>query len=114
MGEYRKLERRHIMFYSRIFNRKTGGFLGYLGNITPEGAMIISENPLSTDTVYSLSMGIPEDLYEKAVLSFEARSIWCKPDIDPNFYDTGFQLFDLTEEDIAIINQIIEDYGFRE
>lgn len=42
MEERRKLQRRHIMFYSRVFDRKTGGLLGYLGNITPGGAMVIS------------------------------------------------------------------------
>jgi len=114
MGEYRKLERRHIMFYSRVFNRKTGEILGYLGNITPEGAMVISENPLETDALYSLAMSIPEDLYGKSTLTFEAQSVWCKPDIDPNFYNTGFRLLDLAEDDIAIVNQIIEDYGFRD
>ena len=107
MGEHRKLQRRHIMFYSRVFNRKTGRFLGYLENITPEGAMIISESPLRLDEVYSLGMSLPEDIYPKLALNFEAKSIWCKSDIDPNFYNTGFQLLDLDEEDIAIIEQII-------
>ncbi|MEA2008582.1 MAG: PilZ domain-containing protein [Chloroflexota bacterium] len=113
MGEHRKLERRHIMFYSRVFNRKTGRLLGHLENITPEGAMIISEEPLRTDYAYSLSISLPGDIYPKQALNFEAQSIWCKPDIDPNFYNTGLQLLDLSEEDIAIVEQIIEDYGFR-
>ena len=76
--------------------------------------MVISEVPLETDTAYSLSMSIPEDLYSKSVLNFKAKSTWCKPDIDPNFYNTGFQLLGLAEDDIAIINQIVEDYGFRD
>ena len=41
MSERRKLNRRHIMFYSRVFDRKTGKFLGYLGNMTVGGAMVI-------------------------------------------------------------------------
>lgn len=113
MEERRKLQRRHIMFYSRVFDRKTGGLLGYLGNITPGGAMVISESPLETEMVYSLSMNLPEDMYAKSALNLEAKSAWSKPDIDPNFYNTGFQFSEVTEEDVAIIKQIVGDYGFR-
>lgn len=114
MEEKRKLQRRYIMFYSRVFDRTTGEFLGHLENITSEGGMIISEGPLEIDQVYSLAMRLPEDVYQKLAINFEAQSIWCKPDIDPAFYNTGFKFQKLAEEDIAIIHQIVDDYIFRD
>ena len=114
MKEQRKLKRRHIMFYSRVFNRKTGKLIGYLGDINAKGIMIISEYPLEVDIDHLLRMDLPADIYSQAVLNLQARSVWCQPDIDTNFYNTGFQLSDIPKDDIAIIGQIFDDYGFRE
>ena len=114
MDERRRLSRRHILFYSRVFDRKTGIFLGYLGNMNEGGLMIISETPIDVGLVYLLRIDLPEDIYSKSVLNFEAKSVWCRLDIDPNFHNTGFQFNKITEDSKDIIAQIIEDYGFRD
>ena len=112
--ERRELKRQHIMFYSRVFNRRTGEFIGYLGNMTPKGLMIISDQPIQTEENFSLRIDLPEDIYDRPVLAFEAKSVWCQPDIDPNFYNTGFHLLTVPEDEIALIGQIVDDYGFRD
>ena len=114
MSERRRLSRRHILFYSRVFDRKTGIFLGYLGNMNEGGLMIISETPIDVGLVHLLRIDLPEDIYSKSVLNFEANSVWCRLDIDPNFYNTGFQFNKITEDSKDIIAQIIDDYGFRD
>ena len=112
--ERRKFKRRYLMYYSRIFNRKNGSVIGYLVDITPEGAMIISEEPIKPGENFRLRMDLPEDISTKASLDFEARSVWCKPDIDPHFYGTGFQISGLKDEDVQLIERMVQEYGFRE
>jgi len=114
MQERRKLKRRYIMFYSRIFDRKTGKLLGYLSDLTPEGAMVISEDAVEKGLVYRLRMDLPEGSFDKNQLDFEAQSVWCKKDVDPHFYNVGFRLIGVPPQDEAIIEQIIQDYGFRD
>ena len=114
MQERRKLKRRYIMFYSRIFDRKTGKLLGYLSDLTPEGAMVISEDAVEPGLVYRLRMDLPEGSFDKNQLDFEAQSVWCKKDVDPHFYNVGFRLIGVPPQDEAIIEQIIQDYGFRD
>ena len=114
MEERRRLHRRHILFYSRVFDRKTGVFLGYLGNMNEGGLMIISENTIDVGEIFLLRIDLPEDIYSTTVLNFEAKSVWCRLDVDPNFYNTGFQLMDITEGGKEIIAQIVDDYGFRD
>ncbi len=114
MEERRKLKRRYIMFYSRVFDRSTGILIGYLSDITPEGAMVISEDQVKAGVQYKLVMDLPEDVFGKQHLMFEAKCIWCKPDVNPNFYMSGFHLEVIAEEDLKIIQRIIEDYGFRD
>ena len=114
MEERRKLKRQHIMFYSRVFDRKTGMFLGYLGDMTVEGMMLINDKPMNAGERFLLRIDLPEDMYAQSVLNFEAESIWCQPDVDPNFYNTGFQLLGISQDDAKLIEQIVRDYGIRE
>lgn len=114
MDERRRLHRRHILFYSRVFDRKTGVFLGYLGNMNEGGLMIISEDAIEVDQIFLLRIDLPEDIYSRTVLNFEAKSVWCRKDIDPKFHNTGFQLMEISKDGKDIISQIIEDYGFRD
>ena len=113
MDERRTLRRQHIMFYSRVFDRQTGAFMGYLGNLTETGAMIISEESLEKGITFNLRIDLPEDIYGKPLLNLIARSVWCQRDIDPNFYNIGFALQDISEDDINVIMQIIDDYGLQ-
>ncbi len=110
----RKTKRRFLMFYARIFDRRTGRQIGYIADLTPEGMMIVSENPIPVGETYLLRMDLPEDLSARPSLDFQARSIWNKPDIDPDYIATGLQLLNVGEQDVAIIKKIVESYGFRD
>ena len=114
MEERRKIKRRYLMFYSRVYDRKSGRLIGHLSDLTREGAMIIGEEPVEPGQLFNLSMDLPEDIFGKPLLFFEAKSIWCKPDVDPAFYVSGFHVEKITPADVEIIERIVESYGFRD
>jgi hypothetical protein len=113
-AENRKLKRRHLIYYLRVFDRNTNQLLGHLVDITPEGAMLVSETPIPTAERFQLRMLLPAEIFGKDRLEFEAESIWSKNDINPDFYDTGFRLLDVNAEDAATISELIGEYGFRD
>ncbi|WP_456440070.1 PilZ domain-containing protein [Caldithrix abyssi] len=113
MKEQRKLQRRHLIYYLRVFDNDTNEVIGHLINITPEGIMIMSEKPLETNKLYHLRMDLPADVFHKSIIEFEAESRWCKKDVNPEFYDTGFSIKNLAYEDGRLIEKLIDDYGFR-
>jgi len=112
--ERRKHKRRHIVFYSRVFDRNSGALLGHLMDITIEGLMLISDTPLPTGSTYHLRMDLPEDVMTKAYLSFDADCLWCRPDINPAFYNAGFRVLNMKQEDVDLIENMIDEYGFRD
>jgi hypothetical protein len=114
MSERRKIKRRYLMYYSRVFDAHTEELVAHLVDITPQGTMLISENPLPIDTVFQFKMELSEDIASKPFIKFEAKSLWCQRDIDPHFYNTGFELLGVPPEDIEIIERIVEAYGFRD
>ena len=113
MAEKRKFPRRDLIFYSRVSDGRSGRVLGYLLNITPEGAMILSEKPLEVDWEVELHIELPDDLSDLREMVIPARSRWCQPDINPEFYDIGFVFLQVTEEYIGLIQRLVEEYGFR-
>lgn len=114
MDERRKIKRRHLLFYTRVFDRKTGKLLGHIADLTPEGMMIISEESLPVDETFAMIMDLPYGYASKNHINFDAVSKWSTPDLDPKFFNTGFMLLNLAEDDIAIIEKIITDFGFKD
>jgi hypothetical protein len=114
MNERRKLDRKYLMVYSRVFDRVTGRILGYLSDLSPKGAMIISDDPTPENTQVPLRFDLPDPpLFSTDHLNLAARVAWCKPDIDPSFYNIGFEFIEISEQDRLIIDEMIDAYEFR-
>ncbi len=114
MKERRTLDRKYLMVYSRVFDRATGKILGYLSDLSPKGAMIISDDPISENAKLSLRFDLPDPpLFSTDHLNLEARVAWCKPDIDPSFYNLGFEFLEISEQEKAIVEEMIVAYEFR-
>jgi hypothetical protein len=114
MDDRRKFKRRYLAFYSRVFDVKSHQLLGHVVDITPQGLMLISETQLPPDTTFRLELELPDGFAGKRTLAFNARSRWCQADLDPLFYNTGFELSNIDPEDVAIIQNIVAAFGFRD
>ena len=114
MEERRQLKRKYLAFFTRDYDRESGQMLGHLDNVSADGAMIIGQIPIETHKSFRLRMDLSEYVFGKAHLDFEARSVWCQPDLDPSFYNTGLQFLDIAPQDVAIIERIMAEYGIHE
>jgi hypothetical protein len=114
MPERRKLKRVHLIFYLRVFAGDDRTLLGQLVDITKEGLMLISEKPIEPDRDFDLTIDLPQEINGSKVLQFRARSRWSKPDVNPSFYNTGFQLEDVDEEYVKIIRNLISRFRFKD
>lgn len=114
MNERRKQERKSLVAYTQVFDLYGGNLIGYLGDLTVSGAMIISEKPLKPDTQISLAIEMPELPEIKTVrMSMPARVAWCQQDLSPQFFNIGFEFKEVTEEQKKMIESIIQNYQFR-
>lgn len=109
----RKQPRRILLYFSRVTDRNSGMVLGYLSDLTREGLMLISETSIPLFQNFDLLMDLPEDFAPREHLLLSAQSLWERPDIDPNYRNTGFRITSLNDEDLVLVDQIIERYGFR-
>jgi hypothetical protein len=114
MENRRKVNRRYLLYFVRVYNADTHQQIGNLVDITPQGAMIVGQDPIPVNLAMRIRVEITADVANIPFLEFPSRSIWCHPDLDPSLYDTGLEILELTPEDSKIIQKIIETFGFRD
>lgn len=114
MNERRHLPRKYLIIYSRVFERTLGKLLGYLADLSLEGAMIISEDKLAVDTLMALRFDLPDmNTFDRNSLNVDVRVARCDPDISPGFYNIGFEFQKVEEEQKTIILKMMDMYEFR-
>jgi len=114
MSDKRSAKRRNIIYYLRLYDRSTDELIGQLVDITTGGLKLVCETPLTLDTPYSVRMVLPEPINGKNEIFFDIKSIWCKKDVNPNFYGVGFHYEHIAEEDLEIIQGLIYDFSFND
>ncbi len=114
MTEKRKAKRRHIIYYLRVFDRKTDQLIGQMVDITTNGMKLVSKSAIEPETSLELRMVLPEEIDNQTEILFDAKSLWCKRDINPNFFSVGFEFIRISPEDVNIIKNLIYEFSFRD
>lgn len=113
MGKNDRAPRKQSMYYLKTYDRTNDQLIGHVVDLTTEGVMLLSENPIEPDTAFRLRVELPETIRGRTDITFDAESIWCKKDVNPDFYDTGFRLLTVSREDVALIEVLIQTYSFQ-
>lgn len=108
MEDRRKLPRRHLYYYSRVFNEDTHEMAGRLVDISREGMMIISDKPIQSNTRYKFKLILPVAVEGRKHLVIEAQSKWSKHAAIENQYDNGFSLVNINPQSARMIEKIVK------
>jgi hypothetical protein len=114
MEEKRRTTRRYLLYYMRVYDVSTRQQIGNLVDITPRGIMVVSDHEIEVGQVSRLKMELTAEVAEKSFMEFSVKSKWCKPDINPHMFNTGFEILDLQPDDAKIILRIVDEFGFRD
>ncbi|MCP5419864.1 MAG: PilZ domain-containing protein [Gammaproteobacteria bacterium] len=111
-SEKRNLRRWHLFLYLRVFDQHTGELLGNIVDISENGLMLISDKPLAVDREFHMWVDMPTEEGDRMRIQFKATSRWCGKDVNPDFYDTGFQIIDPDLETVYRVQQLIDEFRF--
>lgn len=110
----RKLRRRHLIYYLRVFERDSGELLGHLVDLTSEGILLMGERSIEPEMAFSMSMDLPTDICGKRKLHLDGRCVWTRQDPNTGLHDNGFRLTELPLPELNVVGVLIDDYGFRD
>jgi hypothetical protein len=112
--EGRHTQRRLIIYYLRVYEQDSGKLLGYLADLTTKGLMVISDEKVRVGKTSRLKMDLPKKMKGTKQLIFKAKARWCKPDVNPGFFNTGYRMLNLSKEDAQTIDVLIRDFLYEE
>ena len=113
MTQSRVMKRHHLIYYLEVYDVESGKMLGRLVDITTRGIKLVSKDKIELDKVFVLKMVVPESYFRESEIYFEGKSVWSSNDINPDFFDTGFEVTSLSIEERKIIRKLIEQTGFN-
>ena len=108
----RRIERHQLRYFLQVFNRVTDKPIGYLGNVSCDGLMLISELPMMVDADFELRLKIPgaDDTFHAVDLT--ATCLWSREDINPQRYDSGFSVLQAPAEYGQLIKLLLRYFSF--
>jgi hypothetical protein len=113
-AERRQLARRHFSYYMRVIEESTGKLLGHLSDIGTGGFKLDSVKPVPINTDFRLRVEQTNQISTKSSITFTARSRWCQVDaFDPNVYNVGFQIVEMSPGDYDIFVKMFSTYGVQ-
>lgn len=115
MDNNRTESRRKLMAFTPVYELLHKTLLGYVGDLTLKGVMVIGEKPTEVNTYLTLGIEFPEGGVGASVVRvvLPARAAWCRNDESPQYFNVGFEFSDVSPENIKIIGVILERYQFR-
>ncbi len=112
MAEKRKLPRRDFTYYMPVMDALTKQLVGHLTDISTGGFRLDSLRQIPPEEDLRLQIQLTPDVANKEFMVFVARSKWCCPDrVDPNTYNVGFQIINMSPTDMSIFQRMCDKYG---
>ncbi|MDB5984076.1 MAG: type pilus assembly PilZ [Pseudomonas sp.] len=109
----RRIERHQLPYYLQVFNRYTDRSMGYLGNVSEHGLMLISELPILVGADFELRLKIPGEEGIPKVIDLNGCCLWCHEDETPGHFDSGFMLQATAPEYIHLIRVLKSYFSFH-
>ena len=107
----RKLQRIELNQTIQITDVINGGNFGELVNATVEGIMVITDQEISTQSIYQLSLQLPIEIEGIMTIALGADCLWCRKVEHFHRYWAGFQIIDASDIALKQIEVLIAHYS---
>ncbi len=110
--EKRRLKRWYLVLYLRVYDQDTNELLGHIVDINKEGMRLVSDKPLPLSRTSRLWVDVPKEGASRQRIELEAESLWTGRDVNPDFYDTGFRMLNISTQALLQLQLLIEEFKF--
>jgi hypothetical protein len=111
MVEKRSVPRRKPSATVKVFDEITGKDLGHVANLTPEGLMLVSREPIPLSSIFQMRIDVPPSAKRVDKVCFGAESVWAsQTEGEGGYFWSGFSIIDISGEAADFIERWIEDW----
>lgn len=113
MFNQRSIQRHQLPYYLTVFNRHTDQPLGFIGNLSEGGLLLISPYPMMLGVRFDMRLKIPAQQGQLRYVDFGAMCLWSREDVTPGSFDSGFCLLSPPVEINEMISALHHYFSFR-
>lgn len=115
MSDRRKEPRRKLMAFTPVYDLKPRMLLGYLGDLTLHGALVIGAKSVTVGRETQVEIDFPSDLPDVATMpvTIPVRIAWCHQDESPNYFNIGLEFIELIPDHAELFQEVLGRYHFR-
>ncbi len=106
--EQRRLDRKTLRPPVQVYDAMSGERLGQIGNITSQGLMIISPDPIEEDLLFQLNFTLPAEGKSAHAFTVGAHCLWCSEAESTGTHWAGFEIMDIADADAALLEDAVE------
>jgi len=113
MSNMRKTDRVKALTFTTVYDLHGHILLGFLGDLTLQGAMVVGEKMVTTNRDLTLGIEIQGAAeIPDGRLTIPAHVAWCQPEDESAYFHTGFEFVELSEQNKKIIETLVTKYKF--
>jgi hypothetical protein len=105
--EMRKHVRQDVPGVVCVTDRQAKRKIGRLVNISEEGLMILTDEPVAENAVFQLHLEFCNQEGESDPIEIGVESLWCKQGSNENQFWAGFYIIDISEQNQDRIRSMI-------
>ncbi|EIJ41321.1 PilZ domain-containing protein [Beggiatoa alba B18LD] len=106
----RRESRNELMSYLDVIDPISTQIIGYLGDISTEGMMMLTENPFNMHSLCELTLRMPQQAgFTKQWITVKVEVRWIHENtFNPQLRRVGFQFIHVNPEDIPFLKQLVD------
>lgn len=108
MREHRRSKRRDPEQPVPVTNVMTGEVIGQIGNLSPEGMMLIANREIRPDALYQFSFPLPIQHHAPIDLHVGMHEQWSEPASVPGQFWAGFRIVSISTEDQELLSEWVD------
>lgn len=114
MSERRKVERKRLVSFTPVYDLHKDELLGYLGDLTQQGAMLLGNKMIENDHRLILAIEFPKTPVTSAArILIPSRVAWCRKEENTAYFNTGFEFLVMTENSQDLIETVLDWFQFK-
>ena len=111
MKKLKRAERSYLTYYLDVIDLNSGESIGRVADMTIDGLMILSKETLPVGTKFDIKVVSADDHFVPIEFSGDCR--WCKIDVNPKYYDIGFHIDTISDNNKQKIDDLITSSLFN-
>ena len=107
----RHSERSQLIYHLKVYDEDSGRAIGYLYDLTTEGAKLFTDDPIAESEVLCLVVKLPNNILRQSYIRIKAKPVWHHDGDKRHYHDYGFKFINVEFSDKVKISEFIEEFG---